>query len=134
MVAKKTRRKRRAQQRRNAERIYAKLYIAYRRSRAKRSKERLWSCIPYNDISGLGISVILNERLRTGEKVELSIKIPGDTARPCKVLSKVVWCTKMRPHGFKAGLQFIDADKHARLIEFVCEHMADMAIYKREDL
>ncbi len=118
MVKRADKRKNKSSQRRKAERFYTKLHVAYKKGKGNAK----WSFVPHDNIGGLGLCIVCNEPLKVGEDIALSIGMANGT-EPSMVAARVAWCRKNKPFGYKAGVEFIEADDNDRLYQFICENM-----------
>ena len=119
--------RRRNTRRRNAERLYQKLHVSYKKSGKKES----WRSVAFRDISGIGMGILLNEPLKIDDRVNVLITLKG-ISKPCQIPARVMWCTRVYPHGYKAGLQFIEGVTHDYLINFLTEKIIDLSLDRRK--
>ncbi len=61
----------------------------------------------------------------------MSFYIKNDP-NPFNATAKGVWCCKLKPGVYQAGLEFEKTQSDSRLIEMLCEKIVDLSLDRRE--
>ena len=75
-----------------------------------------------SDVSGSGIGIVTNEKVKEGETIDLELSIPGDDI-PIFVAGKITWVVKDKKdeNTYRAGVNLINLNRtdKARLMKYI---------------